>query len=94
MDFSAILILPYSALVTIAVLVGALLCKRAKPRLIWPFLFTTVTASAVFVGPPASETGLWVASVFGLSLWAAFGTAIGAAAVKLSKATVRAFKGG
>ena len=94
MDFSVILVLPYSALVAIVFLVSALLLKRVRPRLIWPFAFSVSTAATVFVGlPPDSEFGLWIASLVGLSLWAAFGTVIGAAAVKLVKAAVRAFGG-
>jgi hypothetical protein len=93
-DFSAILIFPYSVFVTVAVLAGALLLKRSRPRLVWPFTFATLTAAIVFIGlPRTTDFGLWLASLLGLALWAAVGTIIGLAIVKLSMATVRAFKG-
>ena len=93
-DFSAILILPYSAVVTVVVLAAALLLKLERPRLIWPCAFATITAAAVFVGlPRSSDFGLWLAGLLGLSLWAAFGAVIGMVIVKLSMATIRAFSG-
>ncbi|MEO1968548.1 MAG: hypothetical protein ABGW87_07545 [Sphingomonadaceae bacterium] len=93
-DFSAILILPYSVVVAISALVVALIFRREAPRLIWPFLFSFLTASAVFIGmPQASEVGYWIAFALGLSLWAAFGTVIGAGVVKLTRATIRVFQG-
>jgi len=94
MDFSAVLILPYSILVAIAVLLGSLITRRARSRLVWPFSFSWITASAAFMGiPQAREIGVWIASVIGLALWAAFGTAIGAGIVGLSKVLIRAFRG-
>lgn len=93
-DFSAILIIPYSVFITVAVLAGALLLKRSRPRLIWPFAFATLTAASVFMGlPRTNDFGLWLASLLGLAIWAAVGTIIGVAIVKLSMATVRALKG-
>lgn len=94
MDLSAILILPYSALVTVAVLVLAGFMKRSRPRLVWPFLFATVSSAAfVAVPPPDTELELWVASIALLSLWAAAGTVFGAGFVRLTRLTIRAFRG-
>jgi len=93
-DFSAVLIAPYSALIAVAALVAAIVSKRSRPRLVWPFLFSTLTAAAVFVGPPkVSELEYWLASLFGTAVWTAMGTAIGALSVELVRATVRVFRG-
>jgi hypothetical protein len=65
--------------------------KRGRPRLVLPCAFATLTAAAVFIGlPRSSDLGLWLTALFRLALWAALGTAVGMAIVKLS--TVRRSK--
>ena len=60
-------------------MVGAGATGRARPRLIWPFAFSTLCAAIVFIGPPApAKALLWVAMLFVVAMWAAFGTIIGA----------------
>jgi hypothetical protein len=77
-DFSTILILPFSAIVAFATLVGAAIAKRSMPRLIWPCAFSTLAAALVFLRlPEPSALGLWVFTLFGLAVSAAIGTVIG-----------------
>ena len=78
MDFSAILILPFSAIVAFAIVLGAAIRKRRAPRLIWPCLFSTVAAALVYLRlPDVSALGLWVFTMFHLAFAAAIGTVIG-----------------
>lgn len=84
MDFSAILILPFSALVAFATLMGAAIAKRHVPLLIWPCVFSTVVTALVFLRvPDVSALGLVVFAWFGLAFSAAVGTVIGAATARL-----------
>ena len=84
MDFSVVLILPLSALVACATVVWAGATGRVRPRLIWPFAFSTICAAAVFIGPPAPSSALlWATMLFVVAVWAAFGTIIGALFGKL-----------
>ena len=84
MDFSVILVVPWSAICTfIAVRVAAAL-QRPRPRLIWPFAFAVLTSRPVFVGLPLqSELHFWALSMFGLAIWAAIGTVIGGLLARL-----------
>ena len=78
-DFSVVLILPFSALTACATMVWADATGRLRPRLIWPFTFSTLCAAAAFLGLPApSNALLWPAMLFVVAMWAAFGTIIGA----------------
>ena len=73
------LILPLRALVACATVVWAGATGRFRPRLILPFAFSTLCAAAIFLGPPAPSSALlWVAMLFVVAMWAAFGTIIGA----------------
>lgn len=94
MDFSVILVFPYSALLTFIIFIGARLRKRPSPRLIWPFAIATLTAAPAFVGlPTPSDLVVWVAFlIFVLPMWAAFGTIVGAMGAKLSVAVARLFR--
>ena len=77
-DFSAFLILPFSALVAFATVIGAAIAKRPAPRLIWPCAFSTLAAALVFLGwPEVSALGLWIFTLFGLAFSAAIGSVIG-----------------
>jgi hypothetical protein len=82
-DFSAFLILPLSAIVGFATLVGAAIARRAAPRLIWAWAFSTVAATLIFLRlPELSALGMWVFALFGLAYLAAFGTVIGGLAAR------------
>ena len=84
MDFSIVLVLPFAALVAFATLIGAASTKRARPRLIWPFAFSTISAAPVFLRLPDLEAlGYWLLGFTLLALWAVFGTIIGAKAAKM-----------
>jgi len=77
-DFSAILILPFSAIVAFAILLGAAMLDRPAPRLIWPCVFSTVVAALLFLRfPDVSALGIWLFALFGLAFSAAIGTVIG-----------------
>lgn len=85
MDFSVILVLPFAALVTFVVYVGAMATSSQRPRLIWPFTLAVLLAAPVFVGfPETSMLGFWAMALFGLAVWAAIGTVVGALAAKLT----------
>ena len=83
-DSSVVLILPFSAVVACATLVWAAATGHVRLRLIWPFAFSTLCAAAVFVGLPAPSSALlWVAMLFVVAMWVAFGTIVGALFGKL-----------
>lgn len=78
MDFSVILVVPWGAICAFLTVVTAVLIKRPRPRLAWPFTFTILTSVPVFVGlPMQSEFRFWVFAMFGLAIWAAIGTVMG-----------------
>ena len=89
MDFSAILILPFSAIVAFATLAGAAIAKRSAPRLIWPFAFSTLAAAPVFLRfPEPSALGLWIFALFQIAFSAAIGTALGGMAARVMIAAI------
>jgi len=89
-DFSIILVLPYAALVAFGALTGAALAKRPRPRLIWPFAFSTILAAAAFLRlPDLAAWGYALPTLILLALWAAFGTIIGAMAARIVIAAAR-----
>ncbi len=93
MDFSSILIVPFSALVAFVALVGAAIARRPEPRLIWPFAVSTLVGGFVFLRlPDASPLGLWAMALFGLAFAAAIGTVAGGAAARLGMAAIRKLK--
>jgi hypothetical protein len=94
MDFSAFLILPFSALVAFITLIGAALFGRSKPRLIWPFAISSLLAvSALFSMPRASEIEVWLFEMVMVVPWSAgIGTLIGAILARVTIATVRLIK--
>jgi len=84
MDFSIVLILPFAAIVAFATLLVAVAAKRSRPRLVWPFAFSTIAVAPVFLGPPKmAELSYWILAFIMLALWAAFGTIIGATTAKM-----------
>jgi hypothetical protein len=92
-DFSSILIVPFSALVALATLVGAAIAKRPEPRLIWPCAFSTFMGGLVFLRlPDVSALGLWLMALFGLAFAAAIGTIVGGASARLGKAAIRTLR--
>lgn len=85
MDFSIILVFPFSALIAFTTLIGVSFAKRSRPRLVWPFAFSTILAASEFVGPPEmARLGFWLLGLALVALWAAFGTLFGAFAAKLT----------
>ena len=80
MDISGFLILPFSALVAFIALVVAAVSGRARPRLIWPFAFSSLVAlAALYLPPPATEVGVWLFTTIMVVFWSAgIGTVIGA----------------
>lgn len=95
MDFSAILVLPYAVLLCFSVRLIAALAKLRAPRLIWPFAVCVVTSLPVFYRLPGSmgELGIWMLLAFGLSIYAAIGTLIGASLARFAVGVVRMFRG-
>ena len=90
MDFSIVLVLPFAALVAFTTLIVVALTNRSKPRLIWPFAFSTISASVVFLQTPDVEAlGYWLIGFGLLALWSAFGTLIGAMAAKMGIAAAK-----
>jgi hypothetical protein len=93
-DFSAILLLPVSALIGFATVIAAAIIDRPAPRLIWPCAFSTIAAALVLLRfSEASEWGLWVFTLFGLAFSAAVGTVIGAAIARLLLSAIRSLRG-
>lgn len=89
-DFSIVLVLPFSALVAFTTLIVVALMDRSKPRLIWPFAFSTISASAAFLQMPGIEAlGYWLIGFGLLALWSAFGTLLGAMAAKMGIAAAK-----
>jgi hypothetical protein len=83
MDFTAFLVLPFSAVIGFATLIGAALAGRAQPRLIWPCLFSTLVAALLLLGfPTPAALGLWLLSLLAMAFSAAIGTVIGAAVAR------------
>ena len=83
MDVSGILVLPFSAIVAFATLVGAHLVNRPAPRLIWPCVLSTVVVALVFLKPPhSSEMGAWIFAFLALAFAAAIGTVLGGAVAR------------
>ena len=92
MDFSGILILPFSALVAFITVAGAAVAGRERPRLIWPFAFSSLVAVLVLFSLPAaaSEVGFWLFTISMVVLWsAAIGTVIGALLARATIAGIR-----
>lgn len=83
MDFSGILILPFSAIAAFATLIWAALAKRPAPRLIWPCVVSTLITALMFLRPPEpSEMGMWFFALFAMAVPAAIGTVIGGATAR------------
>jgi hypothetical protein len=90
MDFSVVLVLPLAALIAFIVCVGAAIARHRRPILFWPFALTMLLSAPVFVGfPSASMVGVWSMAIFGLAVWAAIGSVLGALIAKLSLFVVR-----
>lgn len=90
MDFSTIIVFPFSALIALTTLIDVHLAKRSRPRLLWPFAFSTILAAFEFVGPPEmARLGFWFLGLALVALWAAFGTVFGAFAAKLAICVTR-----
>ena len=82
-DFSALLILPFSAMIAFATVVGAAIANRSAPRLIWPWAFSTSVAALAFLKlPEIPALGLWLFALFAIAFPAAFGTVIGGLAAR------------
>jgi len=93
MDFAVVLILPFAATVASAMLLAAAALKRPKPKLVWPFIVSTLAVAPAFLRLPNADTlVLWIFSVVLLAIWAALGTIVGAAIAKLAAAAARSFR--
>jgi hypothetical protein len=90
-DFAGILILPFSALVAFITVTGAAVAGRERPRLIWPFAFSSLVAVlAYFSWPAATEIGFWLFATGTVVLWSpAIGTVIGALLARAVLAAIR-----
>jgi hypothetical protein len=89
-DFSAFLILPFSAIVAFVTVTGAAMAKRPAPRLIWPWAFSTLAAALVFLRLPGlSDLGFWLWILLSMAFSAAIGTVIGGVT---GKALMRAIR--
>ena len=94
-DFSVILILPFSAIVAFGALIGAAIARRPGPRLIWPCIFSALAGALVFLRvPEASTLGLWAFAFFGLAVSAAIGTVIGGMLARAMIAAISARRRG
>lgn len=94
MDFSGILVLPFSALVAFVTVIGAVFASRSKPRLIWPFAFSSLIVVPIFLQWPGSpEAFIWLFAVFGLAFSAAVGTLLGGFAARAVICIVRLSRG-
>jgi len=90
-DFSAILILPFSAIVAFATLIGAAIVRRSAPRLIWPCAFSTLAAALMILRLPApSALVMWLFALFALAVSAAIGTVVGGVTARAILAAIRA----
>lgn len=94
MDFFAILIFPFSALVAFVDVVGAAVARRRRPRLIWPLVFSTLVALPMIVrSPTATDFDFWLfATSMMVVLPAAIGTVTGALLERTAIAGIRWFK--
>jgi hypothetical protein len=82
-DFSAFLVLPVSALLSFATLVVAARNERPRPRLVWPWAFSTVAAAVVFLRFPGLDMlAMWLFALFGIAFSAALGTVAGGLAAR------------
>lgn len=89
MDLSTILILPFSAVVAFAALVGAAIAKFPAPRLVWPWAISTLGAALVFLRvPEAPALGMWIFALFQVALSAAIGAVIGGMVARVVIAAV------
>jgi hypothetical protein len=90
-EFAGLLILPFSALVAFITLVGAALARRNRPRLIWPFAFSSLIAVLAFFPPPAAnEIGFWLFATSMVVFWSgAIGTVIGGPLARAAIAAIR-----
>lgn len=78
MDFSAFLVLPLGADLSVATLIVADRVERPRPRLLWPWAVSTVAAAFVFLQPPGFDMlGMWLFALFGMAFSAALGTVVG-----------------
>lgn len=83
MDFSVILVVPFSAFLAFTTTMIAAVVKRPRLRLIWPFAISVLASIPVFVGLPGSQDfRFWALASLGLAIWAAIGTVGGALAGK------------
>lgn len=91
MDFAAVLILPFSALVAFVTVAGAAVAGRERPRLIWPFALSSLVAVLVLSLPPeASDVGFWLFTIGMVVLWsAAIGTVIGGLLARAAIVVIR-----
>lgn len=79
MDFSVILVVPWAAILAFGTVVVTAIMRRPKTRLVWPFALAVTTSMPVFVGlPTRGEFHFWALATFGLAVWAATGTVMGA----------------
>jgi hypothetical protein len=83
-DFSIILLLPFSAAIAFAICIFAVLRQRPRPRLVWSLALSALLASPVFVGPPFQPIIEWFFYVVLVIVWSAIGTLIGALLAKLA----------
>lgn len=87
MDFSVVLILPVAAIVAVATLLAAAALKRPKPKLVWPFIVSTLAVAPTFLRLPNADTLVpWIFSIVLLVIWTALGTIVGAAIVRMAAA--------
>ncbi|PNU04760.1 hypothetical protein A8V01_18555 [Novosphingobium guangzhouense] len=93
MDFSVILVLPIAALIAFITCIVAAVASHSRPRLIWPCALSVLLTAPIFVAFPSDALfGVWAMTLFGLSIWAAMGTVIGALFAKLAVAVTRLFR--
>lgn len=92
-DFSGILILPFSACVAFITLLGTAIAGRERPRLILPFAFSSLLAVMAFHSLPATGFGRWLFETSIMVLWpSAIGTVVGAVLARMVLAAVRRMK--
>ena len=95
MDVSAILVLPFSAIVAFVTLIVAAMVGRPVPRLIWPCAFSVVAATLLLLRFPEPATlVMWLFALFALAFSAAIGTVIGGVAARRIAAAIRARRHG
>jgi hypothetical protein len=91
-DFA--IIFAFSALVAFITDVGAAVVGRERPRLVWPFGFSSLVAILTLLSAPApSEIGFWLFTIGMVVMWpAALGTVIGALLARLAIKTALRIK--